>query len=88
MRLRPAVREGLSRHGLAVGDRDTPASLKERLNELYLEEVRHLRARQRAGEIPLRDYAVRAKELQESYPLLGLPLELWVEPEDTPGESR
>ena len=88
MRLRPAVREALSRHGVAVAENDTPASLKERLNDLYLEDVRRLRARQRAGEIPLRDYAARARELQEGYPLLGLPLELWVEAEDPPGEPR
>lgn len=84
MKLRPAVREALDRQGLAVGDGDTPASLKERLNDLYLEEVRRLRERQRAGEIPLRDYATHARALQESYPLLSLPLELWVEnPEKT-----
>ena len=87
MRLRPAVREALSRHGVAVGEGDAPASLKERLNDLYLEDVRRLRARQRAGEIPLRDYAARTRDLQESYPLLGLPLELWVEAEKTPDES-
>ncbi len=63
-----------------MGGGDTPASLKERLNDLYLEEVRRLRERQRAGEIPLRDYAAHARALQERYPLLGLPLELWVEP--------
>jgi len=70
-----------------VGEGDAPASLKERLNDLYLEDVRRLRARQRAGEIPLRDYAARTRDLQESYPLLGLPLELWVEAEKTPDES-
>ncbi len=84
MKLRPAVREALERHGLAVGDGDTPSSLKERLNDLYLEEVRRLRERQRAGEIPLRDYAAHARTLQESYPLLGLPLEFWVEKPETP----
>jgi len=41
--------------------------------------VRKLRARQRAGEIPLAEYARHARALHERYPLLGLPLELWIE---------
>jgi hypothetical protein len=38
-----------------------------------------LKARQKAGEIPLKEYAAAALRLKESYPLLGLPLEMWVE---------
>jgi hypothetical protein len=64
-----------------VAEDDTPAQLKERLNDLYLEEVRRLKARQRAGEIALRDYAAHAQALKESFPLLGLPLEMWTEPD-------
>jgi hypothetical protein len=75
------VREALAGHGLAVSDTDTPALLKERLNDLYLEEVRRLKARQRAGEIPLRDYATHAQSLKERFPLLGLPLEQWTDPD-------
>ncbi len=81
MRLRTSVRAALAAHGLAVADTDTPAQLKERLNDLYLEDVRRLKARQRAGEIPLRDYAAHAAALKETFPLLGLPLEMWTEPE-------
>jgi hypothetical protein len=81
VKLRPAVREALDRHGLAVSEEDdTPATLRDRLNDLYLDEVRKLRARQRAGEIPLAEYARHARALHERYPLLGLPLELWTEP--------
>ena len=79
MRLRPSVRAALARHGVAEGD--TPALLKERLNDLYLEEVRKLKARQRAGEIPLRDYAAHADALKQRFPLLGLPLDQWQDPE-------
>lgn len=81
MKLRKSVREALAGHGLAVADADTPAQLKERLNDLYLEDVRRLKARQRAGEIPLRDYAAHTQALKEGFPLLGLPLEMWTEPE-------
>jgi len=81
VRLRASVRAALAGHGLAVADADTPAVLKERLNDLYLEGVRRLKARQRAGEIPLSDYAAQAQALKETFPLLGLPLEMWTEPE-------
>lgn len=77
MSLRPAVLAALGRHGIAVGDADTPASLKERLNDRYLDAVRQLKERQKAGEIP--DYASHAQALKESYPLLGLPLDQWSE---------
>ena len=79
MRLRPAVADALRRHAIAVGGSDTPASLRERLNDRYLEDVRRLKARRKAGEIPAAEYAGHAEALKESYPLLGLPLELWVE---------
>ena len=79
--LRAGVREALARHGVAIGADDAPAELRERLNDLYLDEVRRLKARQQAGEIPLREYAAHAQALKDRYPLLGLPLEKWTEPE-------
>jgi hypothetical protein len=82
VKLRPAVREALDRHHLSVAPDDTPATLRDRLNDHYLEDIRQLRARQRAGEIPLAEYAGHARVLQERYRLLGLPLELWIEPAD------
>jgi hypothetical protein len=77
--LRPRVRAALLSHGIEPREDDTPASLKERLNDLYLQEVRRLRERQRAGEIALRDYAAQAEKLKQSFELLGLPLEQWEE---------
>ena len=79
VRLRPAVVQGLARHGLTPGPSDTPESLRDRLNDAYLGEVRQLKQRQKAGEIPIRDYARHAQELKDTYPLLGLPLSSWVE---------
>ena len=78
-RLRPGVRAALVAHAVEPGESDTPARLRERLDEVYLEEVRKLRARQRAGEIPLHEYAARVDLLKRSFPLLGLPLELWTD---------
>ena len=79
MRLRPAVLADLERYGVTIGPDDTPASLRDRLEELYVADVRRLKARQISGEIQLRDYARHAAALKETYPLLGLPLAFWVE---------
>jgi hypothetical protein len=79
VRLRPEVLADLGARGLTPGPDDTPRSLRERLNDRYLEEVRRLRERQRRGEIPLREYAAHVEALKRGYPLLGLPLELWQE---------
>jgi hypothetical protein len=80
IRLRPRIREALGEKGIEPRTDDTAESLKERLNDAYLVEVRRLRDRQRKGEIPLADYAARAEELKQSFALLGLPLHLWEEP--------
>ena len=77
--LRSSVREELSRHGVAGGPLDTPATLRERLNDVYVAEVRRLRERQVRGEIPLKEYATHVAALKARFPLLGLPLELWDE---------
>jgi hypothetical protein len=71
------VSSALRAHGLEPSDEDTAASLRERLNDLYLEEVRRLRERQRAGEIAKADYATHVEALRNRFPLLGLPLERW-----------
>jgi hypothetical protein len=76
-RLLPRVLEELARHGLMPGPDDTPESLRERLNELYLADVRRLKERQVSGEIPLPEYARHVETLKAGYPLLGLPLILW-----------
>jgi hypothetical protein len=73
------VREDLARHGVAFGPEDTPALLRERLNDVYLAEVRRLRERQQGGEIPMREYASHVAALRDRFRLLGLPLELWEE---------
>lgn len=79
MSLKPAVLAGLAAHGIAPAETDTAEALRERLNDAYLEEVRRLKERQRRGEIPLREYAAHVQRLKESYPLLGLPRELWTD---------
>lgn len=66
-------------HGIEPAAEETASSLRERLNDLYLVEVRRLRDRQRAGEIPKADYAAHVAALKDRFPLLGLPLDRWTE---------
>lgn len=82
MKLRPAVLEALAGFGIVPAPGDTLEGLRERLNDRYLEEVRALKKRQQAGEIPLREYAARVQSLKDRYGLLGLPLALWEGPAD------
>jgi len=77
--LRPRVRADLEAHGIEIADGDTPPSLRERLNDVYVADVRALKERRVAGEIAPRDYAGAVEELKDRYPLLGLPLSLWEE---------
>jgi hypothetical protein len=77
--LRASVLEALAAHGLAASPQDAPAALRERLNDLYLEEVRALKTRQQSGAIPLREYATHVEALKRRFPLLGLPLDAWTE---------
>lgn len=79
MPLRKVVVAALRRHGIQPAERDTPAGLRERLNDLYLDEVRRLKAEQLSGAIPLREYADHVQALKDRFPLLGLPLEAWIE---------
>jgi hypothetical protein len=80
VRPRPEVARALSRHGIALTPGDTVETLRDRLNDLYLEAVRAIRDRQRAGEIAKADYAGHVQRLRDEYSLLALPLELWEEP--------
>lgn len=79
MTLRPRVLEALHAHGVEATPESAPAALRERLNDVYLEEVRRLKQRQQGGEIPLREYAGHVEALRESFALLGLPLDRWSE---------
>lgn len=79
MTLRPRVLEALRAHGIEPEPEATPATLRERLNDVYLEEVRRLKQRQVSGDIPLREYAGHVEALRERFSLLGLPLAHWGE---------
>lgn len=78
-RLTEPARAALLGHGITPGAEETAADLRVRLNERYLEEVRALRERQRAGEIPIAEYALHVDALRRRFPLLGVPVERWTE---------
>lgn len=80
MKPRPEVTRALARHGITLQPGDTVETVRDRLNDLYLDAVRLIRERQRAGEIPKADYARHVQALRDEYSLLALPLELWEEP--------
>jgi hypothetical protein len=78
-RFRPGVLEELARHGLQPGPSTTTQLLRDAIRDLYRYEIRRLRSDLLAGRIPKLDYANRVIELRGRYPLLSLPLEMWVE---------
>jgi len=76
---RESVLNELARHGVAPR-RDTPPELiREFINDLYVYEIRTLKAKLKAGQFPRSEYAGRVADLRRRYPLLALPLEHWAE---------
>jgi hypothetical protein len=78
-RFRPRVLEELARHGLKPGPATTVPQLRDAVRDLYRYEIRRLRSELLAGRILKADYANRVIELRERYPLLSLPMEMWIE---------
>jgi hypothetical protein len=67
----------LARHGVIPRDDTPPDFVREHISALYLVEIRSLRRRLLAGQIPKGDYAQRVAELRDRYPVLSLRVELW-----------
>ena len=80
-RYRDTVLAELARHGLAPRDETPPEFIHEFINDLYLYEIRKLRARMLAGEIPRKEYAAHVERLRNRYPILSLPVRYWREGE-------
>ena len=80
-RYRPEVLDELGRHGLAPARDTQPPRLREQINDLYRIEIRRLRDRCRAGEIPVRELPAHVVELRKRYLLLSIPM-------DTLGRAR
>jgi hypothetical protein len=80
MKYRTGILNELARHGLRPGPDTSAARLREQINDLYRFEIRKLRDRCRAGEIPVGDLSRHVVELRRRYSLLSIPIENWIEP--------
>jgi hypothetical protein len=67
----------LARHGLRPLPTTSPERLREAVRDLYLYEIRRLRAELLRGRIVRRRYADHVVALRRRYPLLSLPVEQW-----------
>ena len=74
----PEALEVLAGHGLRPGAATPPAVVREALSDLYRYEIRRLRRRLRAGEIPKPAYSDHVIGLRKQYWLLSIPVERWV----------
>ncbi len=79
----PKVSEDLGRFGLRPRPTTPPALAKEFVNDLYRHELRTLRARLVAREIPRQGYSDRVVELRKKYFLLSIRLDLWAKADGT-----
>lgn len=74
------VLDELARHGIIPRSNTSPEFVHEFVNNLYLIEIRALKQRMLSGEILKVDYSKRVEELRNRYPVLSLPVRLWIEP--------
>ena len=76
---RESVLIEMARHGV-VPHVDTPPELiRDFINDLYVYEIRALKARLKAGDFPRSAYAGRVDQLRRRYPILSLPVKHWIE---------
>lgn len=74
---RPRVLEELARHGLRPLPTTSPERLREAVRDLYLYEIRRLRAELLRGNIVRQHYFDHVVALRRRYPLLSVPVESW-----------
>ena len=74
----PEALEVLAGHGLRPGAGTPPAVVREALSDLYRYEIRRLRRRLLAREIPKEAYSDHVIGLRKQYWLLSIPVERWV----------
>ena len=74
----PEALEVLAGHGLRPRPDTRPGLVRDALSDLYRYEIRRLRRRLLAGDIPRDGYSGHVIELRKQYWLLSVPLERWV----------
>jgi hypothetical protein len=72
------VLDALAGHGLMPRPHTPPGVLRDAVRDLYKYEIRRLRESLLAGRIAKRDYANHVIALRERYPILSVPVELWI----------
>lgn len=80
-RYTPEVLEELAGHGLAPAPQTPPGLLRDALRDLYKYEIKVLKARLLAGAFPRPEYADRVIQLRRRYPLLSVPVQMWLVPD-------
>jgi len=74
------VLEALAGHGLVPRPNTPPGQLRDAVRDLYRYEIRRLRQRLLAGDIPRHQYADHVIALRKRYLVLSVPLDLWLVP--------
>jgi hypothetical protein len=77
----------LADHGLVPKPETPPGMLRDALRDLYRYEIKRLRLTLLAGHIPKREYADHVVALRRKYPLLSVPVDLWLAKPETPTEG-
>jgi hypothetical protein len=72
------ILDALAGHGLIPRPDTAPHRLRDAVRDLYRYEIKRLRLSLLAGHIAKRDYADHVVALRRKYPLLSVPVELWV----------
>jgi hypothetical protein len=72
------VLDELARHGLRPLPDTSPERLRDAVRDLYKYEIKRLRADLLAKRFLKKDYASRVVELRRRYPLLSIPVDLWL----------
>lgn len=72
------VLDELARHGLRPLPDTSPERLRDAVRDLYKYEIKRLRADLLAERFLKKDYASHVVELRNRYPLLSIPVDLWL----------
>ncbi len=75
---RPEILEQLAIHGIVPRPSTPPGFIRDYLSDLYRYEIRRLKQRLLRGEFPKDEYLSRVVQLRIRYPLLSIPLHLWI----------
>lgn len=75
----PQILDELARHGLRPLASTAPGRLRDAVRDLYRYEIKRLRRDLLEGRIRKPDYAGHVVALRRRYPLLSIPVELWLD---------